>query len=150
MDADRKNPSPRVRKPNGRPPFEPTDSQRQIVQVLRSNGIPQRTIAANIGCDVQTLRKHFRVELADGHDQVKAAMGAALVRAGLAGNVGALRYWLSTHGGPEWRTTERREISGTLDLTEISLEELERELATLRAKQALGNEEREEPSGSVH
>jgi hypothetical protein len=61
--ADGKNPMPRVPKPNGRPPFAPTDSQRQIVQVLRSNGIPQRTIAANIGCDVGTLGKHFRVEL---------------------------------------------------------------------------------------
>jgi hypothetical protein len=71
------------------------------VQVLRSNNISQRVIAANIGCDVQTLRKHFKGELADGHAQVVAAMGAALVRAGLAGNVGALRYWLSTHGGPQ-------------------------------------------------
>jgi hypothetical protein len=31
--------------------------------VLRSNGIPQRTIAVNIGCDLGTLHKHFRVEL---------------------------------------------------------------------------------------
>jgi len=120
-------------RPNGRPPFEPTDSQRQIVQILRSNGISQRTIAANIGCDVQTLRKHFRVELADGHVQVVAAMGAALVRAGLAGNVNAIKYWLSTHGGPEWRITERREISGTIDLQQMPLENLEREPVTLRA-----------------
>jgi hypothetical protein len=39
-------------------------------------------------------------------------MGAAVVRAGLAGNVNAARYWLTCHGGERWRVTERREIGG--------------------------------------
>jgi hypothetical protein len=130
---------------NGRPPFELADSQRQIAQLLRSNGIPQRTIAANIGCDVGTLRKHFRVELADCFEQVVAAVGAALVRAALAGNVLAAKYWLSTRCGPEWRITNDGRLSGTVDLQRMSPEDLECELATLRAKQAAANEEQEKP-----
>lgn len=96
----------------GRPPFAPTDSQRQLVQVMVSNGIAQAVIARTVGCDGKTLRRHFKQELGDGHAAVEAAMGVAIVRAGLAGNILAAKYWLATHGGPEWRITERREISG--------------------------------------
>lgn len=100
------------RRKRGHPPHEPTDAQRQMVQVLRSNGIAVRIIAKNIGCDINTLRKHYKTELSDGLAQVVAAMGAALVRTGLAGNVTAQRYWLATHGGPEWRIVEGRQIGG--------------------------------------
>jgi hypothetical protein len=30
----------------------------------------------------------------------------------MGGNVHAIKYWLATHGGPEWRLTERHEIGG--------------------------------------
>jgi hypothetical protein len=39
-------------------------------------------------------------------------IGASVVRQALAGNINAASYWLSTHGGPEWRLTERHEIGG--------------------------------------
>ncbi len=98
----------------GRPPFAPRPEQRQMVQVLRANGVPLDTIARNIGITKPTLRKYFRDELSHGFEQVKAAMGAALVKAGLGGNVGAQRYWLATQGGENWRPpTERREIGFT-------------------------------------
>ena len=142
-------PLPRVPKPNGRPPFEPTDAQRQIVQVLKSNGVGERVIAANVGCDTKTLRKHFKAELTDGRLQVKAAIGVALVRAALAGNVAAAKYWLSTHGGPEWRISERREIVGRLDtsLADRSTEDLQRELATMRQCPVLDDPD---DAGSIH
>jgi hypothetical protein len=79
---------------------------------MRSNGNTLPIIAANIGITEKTLRKHFRVELETGHAQVVAAMGSAVVRAGLNGNMIAARYWLSTHGGPAWRITEGRTIGG--------------------------------------
>ena len=143
-------------KRNGRPPFEPTNSQRQIVQVLRANGIAVGVIAANVRCSVPTLRRHFKAELRDGHEQTKAAMGAAVVKAGLAGNMFAARYWLSCHGGPEWRAIEARQISGTLgtDLSAVSTEALEQELAALRRKQAAAEHKwvpiGDEPPESIH
>jgi hypothetical protein len=106
----------------GRPPFVPTDSQRQLVQVLVANGISQKVMAANIVCDLKTLRRHFKEELKEGHDRVEAAMGAAIVRAGLAGNVFAAKYWLSTHGGVQWRVVEGRQIGGLEGAPPISIE----------------------------
>lgn len=98
--------------PGGRPPFQPTDPQRQMVQVLVANGIAHAVIAQNIGCDVKTLKRHFKPQLDNGHGQVEAALGAAIVKAGLGGNVHAAKYWLATHGGPQWKITERRELGG--------------------------------------
>lgn len=96
----------------GRPAFVPTNKQRRLVQVLHAHGIGFRTIARNLdtedrepprGISVQTLRKHFKTELRDAHEQIKSAMVAALVRAGTGGNVNAIKYWLLCWGGPEWR-----------------------------------------------
>ena len=139
----------------GRPPFVPTDSQRQIVQVLVANGIAHRVIAANVHCDLKTLKRYFSDELRAGHDQVEAAMGAAIVRAGLAGNIHAAKYWLLTHGGPEWRITERREITGSLepDLRNVPTADLEAELAALRRRKAIADRARElndAPPDSIH
>jgi hypothetical protein len=33
-------------------------------------------------------------------------MGSTVVREGLKGQGWAAKYWLTTHGGPEWRPTE--------------------------------------------
>jgi hypothetical protein len=100
------------RRGRGQPPFEPTPGQRQTVQVMRANGDALPIIARAIGVDVKTLRKRLKVELANGHAQVRAAIGGSVVRAALAGNMHAAKYWLSTHGGPEWRIIEGRQIGG--------------------------------------
>jgi hypothetical protein len=109
------------RRGRGQPPFEPTPAQRQTVQVLRANGDALPIICRNIGVTEKTLRKHFTEELAGGHAQVVASMGAAVVRAGLNGNVFAMKYWLCTHGGPEWRVVEGRQIGGLPDALPIPI-----------------------------
>jgi hypothetical protein len=100
------------RRDRGQSPFQPTPGQRQTVQVMVGNGEPQPNIARTIGITEKTLGKHFKTELADGHAQVRAAIGGSVVRAALAGNMHAAKYWLSTHGGPEWRIIEGRQIGG--------------------------------------
>jgi len=109
------------RRPPGHPPFEPAHDQRQLVQVMRANGDTLAIIARNIGIDEKTLRKHFKDELADGHAQVVAAVGASVVKAALAGNIYAAKYWLSTHGGPEWKVIEGRQIGGMPDAPPIAI-----------------------------
>jgi hypothetical protein len=96
----------------GRPPHIPTPEQRRLVQVLRSNGTALRVIARNLSLDVTTLRKAYKDELREGHESVVAAVGAAIVQQALNGNVHAAKYWLSTHGGPEWKIVEGRQIGG--------------------------------------
>ena len=44
----------------GRPAYMPTDAHKQIVRVLKANGIGDRTIASELGINRRTLRKHFR------------------------------------------------------------------------------------------
>ena len=83
--------------------YEPIDEEREFVLVLAGNGVSQVVMAKLLRISKRTLQKAFKEELADAHDYIKAQMGASLVREGLAGNVAALRYWLGTHGGPEWR-----------------------------------------------
>lgn len=100
------------RRSRGKPAFEPTDAQRQLVQVLTANGEPQPIIARNLGIGEKTLRKYFKAELADGLAQVRAAVGASIVKAALNGNIYAGKYWLSTHGGPEWKIIEGRMLGG--------------------------------------
>jgi len=87
----------------GQPPHKPTDKSRQMVQVLKANGNPHKVIAMVIGVDEKTLMKHYRHELDNGFEQVKSMVGAALVKASLGGNIGAIRYWLACRGGPEWK-----------------------------------------------
>lgn len=122
----------------GRPPFEPTDTQRQIVQVLQANGISQASIARNLSVDIRTLRKAFRDELRTGHDQVKAALGAVFVQAGLRGDWHAALEWLKRFGGPEWQNVERRLHEHVSDpsLRNVPDEELDARLAAIERKEA--------------
>lgn len=99
-------------KKNGRPLFTATQQQRQLVMILRSNGVSNRLIAKNLGIAEMTMRKHFATELSDGFEEVRAGIGAAIVSAALGGNMFAAKYWLSTHGGPEWRVVESRLLGG--------------------------------------
>jgi hypothetical protein len=87
----------------GQPAHIPTDKSRQLVQVLKANGNTLKVISMVIGISDETLMKHYRKELDSGFAQVKSMMGAAVVKSGLAGNIGAQRYWLACFGGPEWR-----------------------------------------------
>ena len=87
----------------GQPPHAPTDRTRQTVQVLKANGNPQKVIALVIGVSEDTLVKHYRTELEHGRAQVKAMVGAAVVKSALRGNIGAQRYWLACFGGAEWK-----------------------------------------------
>jgi hypothetical protein len=86
-----------------RQPFEPTAEHRNMVRVLRASGVDLETIARALCIDPKTLGKYFKVELTFGHEDIKARMGLALVRVALQGNVNAIKYWLATHGGAEWR-----------------------------------------------
>ena len=112
----------KARRGRGQPAFVPTLKQRQNVAVMRGNGETLAAIAHSIGIDAKTLNKHFANELASGQDTVRQAIGGALVRAAIGGNVNAMRYWLSCRGGEQWRVIERRELGGIPDGLPIPVE----------------------------
>jgi AcrR family transcriptional regulator len=76
---------------------------RNTVIVLKGNGESLPAIARAIGISEPTLNKYYKGELVSAHADLKARMGAALVRQALAGNINALKFWLATHGGADWR-----------------------------------------------
>ena len=94
-------------RPEGRPPYAPTQEARRLVEVLRANGVALETIARFLNVSVPTTRKYFKVELSHGHEHIQARMGAALVKAALNGHVGAMCFWLARHGGDVWRDKEK-------------------------------------------
>ena len=96
-------------KKRGRPPFKPTDEQREQVKAMSSHGVPHRQQAPLIGCSSpKTLRKHFREELDIGKIQANAKVAGALYQSALDGNVKAQTFWLKAVGG--WQETGKVEI----------------------------------------
>jgi hypothetical protein len=110
------------RRGRGQPPHAPTPSQRQTAQVMRADGDSLPIIARTIGISEKTLRRHYKTELEDGHAQVVAAIGAAVVKQALAGNMVAARFSASCHGGERWKVVERREIGGLEGAPPIAME----------------------------
>lgn len=76
-------------KRRGRPPFEPTATQRRNVEQMRYCGEPVAVIARAIGIDEDTLKKHFANELADGHAKRRKEVVGFLFTSAKKGNVSA-------------------------------------------------------------
>lgn len=62
----------------GRPPHEPTEATRTIVNVLRAAGFAQEAIADVIGMSVTTLKVHYGEELRTGVHKANAKIAASL------------------------------------------------------------------------
>jgi hypothetical protein len=95
----------------GRPAFVPTDEQRELVRVLVANGISHRVCGEVIGVSNKTFAHAFRHELAGGYERVKAAIGASLVKQAMSGNVSAIKFWLLTRAGDEWKLPKGAEAA---------------------------------------
>lgn len=93
----------------GRPAFEPTPEQRQMVKQLSAFGIPQSSICKMIVRDRnqpisdETLRKYFADELELGTQEANAKVAGQLFKAAMDGNLGAICFWLKTRA--RWRET---------------------------------------------
>ena len=84
-----------------RPAFEPTDSQRKLVQNYATVGTRQEDIAQILDIDLKTLRKHFRQELTHGKINANAEVAKSLYTQCLGGNTTAMIFWLKTQA--KWR-----------------------------------------------
>lgn len=97
------------RKP-GRPPFEPTAEQRELVKQLAGLGTRHEDIARLIKIDEGTMRKHFGDELEAGRAEANAKVAHSLFKAALAGVPAAMIFWLKTRAG--WREVHAVEHTG--------------------------------------
>ena len=64
----------------GRPPYQPTDKDRRVVEMMAGWAMPEDRIAKVIGIDPKTLRKHFAQELDVGHAKLEAQLAQNLLR----------------------------------------------------------------------
>ena len=110
----------------GRPPFEPTADQRQMVERAVGLGIAQDRIAALVGISKPVLEKHFREELDRGMVSVEYQVGSSLVEQALKGNVNAQSLYLSRRAG--WKETQVIENRDSR-LDSMSEDEIIKELA---------------------
>jgi hypothetical protein len=76
---------------SGRPAFKPTAVQRRMVRNAAATGMSHEEIAIALEIHRHTLEKHFADDLAGGALKRQMEFRDALARAGLKGNVSALK-----------------------------------------------------------
>ena len=64
----------------GRPPYQPSDKDRRVVEMMAGWAMPEERIAKVLGIDPKTLRKHFAQELEVGHARLEAQLAQNLLR----------------------------------------------------------------------
>lgn len=75
----------------GRPEYQPSTEDRMSVEEMKFCGESENVIARALRIDVDTLRKHFPNELADGHAQRRKEIIGVLFKAARADNVTAAK-----------------------------------------------------------
>ena len=123
-------------RPNaGRPPFEPTDEQRRMVEGMVGFGITIEDISKLIinpqtgeGIAKNTLMAHFRREIDQGAVKANAKVSQTLLQQATGGgnwkdaNVTAGIWWTKCRMG--WRETMQHEIGPPGSFSHLSDEEL--------------------------
>lgn len=102
-----------TRSKGGRPPFNPTEDQRRIVNVMAAGGFQHDAIAYAIGCSDETLRKYFRDELDSGGAKANAMVVGNLYRQATKDDPRATTaaiFWAKTRLG--WKEPQSLELSG--------------------------------------
>ena len=85
-----------------KPPHEPTDAQRQTVQLHTTVGTTQEDIARILGIDPKTPQ-HYRDELDLSLAKANATIGGALFNKAKGGDTAAMIFWMKTQAG--WKET---------------------------------------------
>ncbi|HSW83566.1 MAG TPA: hypothetical protein VLH12_08830 [Usitatibacter sp.] len=92
------------KKPNGRPPYAPTDHDRGQVKALAAMGATMFEISQVMQVSEPTLRKYFPLELATGAIEANAKVARSLFKQATdpdKPNVTAAIFWLKARAG--WR-----------------------------------------------
>jgi hypothetical protein len=97
-----------------RPEYEPTDSQRALVENAAAFGLTQADIAQQLGIDEKTLRKHFREELSGGKFKVDMLAGKTVTELMKSRDervrLDAAKYYTARRMG--WKETNANEQVG--------------------------------------
>lgn len=109
--------------PPHRPPFKPTEKQRDMVIGLTGLFVAPDVIARMIndgeGIDVRTLRKYFSRELEIGRENTVAGLKATMLGHAQRGSIRAAQYLLDRLGGLEF--SPRMRLGGMDDAPPIAV-----------------------------
>ena len=106
----------------GRPPYQPTEKDRQQVKTLAAMGVPDYDIAKVMQLSGPTLRKHFFHELESGHIEANANVAQSLFKMATDSekpNVSAAIFWLKTRA--RWSEAKEEEL-GKKEIARIAAE----------------------------
>lgn len=97
----------------GRPPFQPTEEHRKIVNMMKAGGFQNTMIAHALSIDEKTLVKYFREDLDAGGAKAHATVIGNLFRQATKDDprsTAAAIFWAKTRLG--WKDTTRFEHGG--------------------------------------
>lgn len=110
---------------------KPTAETRASVKALAKYGIIETEIAAYIGIDPKTLRKHYRTELDESFTKANLRVAQALYDSAITQkNVSAQIFWLKVRAG--WREKEQIDIDQDRKLKELQIKKAMAELEILK------------------
>jgi hypothetical protein len=116
----------------GPPPMEPTDEQRQQVEMLAAVGVPQDAMAELMGFEVKKLVRYFRRELDVGLHKANAKVAGRLYNNAMSGDNTAAIFWLKTRG--RWRETPQAYEHSGPNGEPIQLQQVETDAAEFRRR----------------
>jgi hypothetical protein len=106
-----------IQRTGGRPPFEVTEANRDLVLAMTVNGVTAEEVAETLGISPPTLLKYFREELEHGRRNANAKVARSLYRRAIKAEDGdkaavtAAIFWLKTRA--HWRETDAQPAGGT-------------------------------------
>lgn len=115
--------------------YEATDADRNRVSLMVVAGCDQNDICSVLRINRNTLHKHFRSELDASYARVKSRIAGKLIALADAGNLGAMIFYLKTHGWSERITV----VDGGLEHQnprELTDDELNARIARLQRNKA--------------
>ena|ERR1017187_422014 len=124
----------------GRPPYQPTEADRNTVKSMAACGMTHEAIARCLGTDgihPDTMRVHFRRELDTSMDMANARVGSVVFARALEGDGWACCFWLKCRAG--WKETQVTEMAGSLHVTTGAVDILASRIAGIAAKSTAGS-----------
>jgi hypothetical protein len=94
-------------------PHQPDEKSRKQVSMMSGLGLTHDQIALVLSVSDETLRKHYKKELATGAAKTTALVGQNLFNIATGSGQGAVTaaiFWMKTRAG--WREVNRTEITG--------------------------------------
>lgn len=124
----------------GRPPWEPTDKERAVIERMGGIAMPHDQIAKIMGVNIHTLYAHCRHELDLGIAQVNALYLNVMYKKIMEGNEKLLMFYLGTKLG--WVIPKDSQAAPEEDLGGMSDDELRAELDALSARERVASQAR--------